>query len=197
MTIPQYPVPCHINLVDSEDSSNNINEGGFHMVSTGGSASTWALSTSTTEPSTVTTGGQKTMVSESVTAAPTTRVTGSVAQQTASASLSPSTPPSPGLSGGAKAGIGVGVMVGILVLIGGIWYLVRTRQRLRRVEDMLRTGSQTQQHFLGTEKVAPPDLATLKREGESLAVELPDPRNSEGWKHFFGNDGQRRHELPS
>ena len=128
----QYPVVCHLQLTEYQNSTDFINGGLFTLTSTGGSPSTYQQSTTSSASGTASSGATATTTSIN---APTTTQsqTGSrsAGQVTATSTPTPFSTPvvSSGLSTGAKAGIGIGAAVGALALIGLLAWLFMSRRR--------------------------------------------------------------------
>ena len=138
--ITQFPVACWFALgPEQTGSGDKVLEGNFTMVSTIGIATTWQMSTTiaglTTSQAPITSSVSSTSSGSAAQLSPASSNAGNSSPTSTPASIHSSS--SSGLSTGAKIGIGVGVGVGALLLIGAIFYALRTRRKLSSAEARL------------------------------------------------------------
>ena len=212
MSIPQFPTFCNFMLCNVENSTDYTTGHGFTMVSTQGVATTYALAN--TQTSTIPTSTTRTSKISTSTATPTKSIrTGvaNVSSTTASQTAMASAVTSNGLSDGAKAGIALGVILGIAALIVAVFFFIRMKRRIDKLESMVTLRSAASSvNVAPTEKAAGADSLASPRplpwpspppDGCIPRIELfkigESHRNSEDWRHFFGNGKTQTPAPPS
>ncbi|KIW80754.1 hypothetical protein Z517_07370 [Fonsecaea pedrosoi CBS 271.37] len=195
MQLPRFPTYCNFLLCDSQNKTDSTTAAGFTMVSTQGIATTYALAaTRAATTSASTTGGSSTASGAANMSSP----SASAAAETAVSSTSHSA----GLGSGAKAGIAIGVTLGTLALIAVIFFYLRMKRRMNKLENMvsLRSTVSSSVDLAPSEKAAvgnpttasptPVPLSSLSNnDGTGVAIFKTgdNHRNSEDWRRFFGN----------
>jgi len=111
---------------------------------------------------------------------------------------------SAGLSTGAKAGIAVGAILGICALIAVIFFFLRLKRRMVRVESMVKLGSTAsvggvtpmEKPVLPAPALATPfaaeAFAPVASGGRADPGVGQSHRNTEDWRRFFGNGNHPR-----
>lgn len=223
MQIPQFPTWCNLMLCDSDNSTDYTTGVGFTMLSTTGTATTYAMAvTHSTSPSTTLDANTQshTATKSRTDSIPPVGLTSAAAVSSAITSsagetsvVSPST--SSGLTDGAKAGIAIGVILGICALAAMIFFFIRMKRRVDKLEDMVALRStassvnlaRSEKHALEEYTAVTPTPAspmptpTPAREAQEAPQGIlkasESHRNSEDWRRFFGNGKKQAPVMPS
>lgn len=212
MQIPQFPTYCNFMLSDANNVTDYTTGAGFSMVSTQGVATTYAAAITQAATATPASDSSKPSTAE---ASQTTSTQASLSTNSAAVSSSASTgtavsstSQSSSLSGGAKAGIAIGVILGIAALAAIIFFLLRMKRRMDKIEGLvtLRSGASSVNVAQSSEKTAERDAQVASPTPAPAPIPSPSPppdtcgpriqvfkigenhRNSEDWRRFFGNN---------
>lgn len=180
------------------------------MVSTEGPVSTYAMTmtTAASNPQTQSSQGATgagTSPERKTGSLQTTNIGGPAAVSSSSSSAAAETAVSPaassaGLSTGAKAGIAVGVILGICAILAIIFFFLRLKRRVDRMESMVKLGSTSSTGVMApTEKPLPSapttgaETATPVTGGDLAESDTGgNHRNADDWRRFFGNGNNPR-----
>ncbi|OAP56510.1 hypothetical protein AYL99_09689 [Fonsecaea erecta] len=202
MQIAQFPTYCNFMLCDAQNRTDSTTAAGFTMVSTQGIATTYALAATRAATTSASVTGKSAKSSTQPLAATGTAIMSSAGASAAAETAVSSTSRSAGLGSGAKAGIAIGVILGIVALIAAIFFCLRTKRRMKKVENMVTLRSTASSVDLApSEKAVLEDPAPVSstptpirssspgNDGSRVAVFKigENHRNSEDWRRFFGN----------